>query len=149
MARNTECYGKCEAVYAQFRKWQNGGLFEPIFQALRADADMEILNIDSICPMAVGSFPKRIFREAMCWVTRLIAQRRRDFITEQGATYDIPPQSSVKEPWDYDKHTYKERYIVVHFFQKLKWLRCVATRYDKSDASFLTFVLVAAIAILL
>ena len=77
------------------------------------------------------------------------AKAIRDFITEHGAAYDIPPQSNVKDPWDYDKHTYKERHVIECFFQKLKWFRRVATRYDKSDASFLAFVLVAAIAILL
>ena len=77
------------------------------------------------------------------------AKAIRDFITMHGATYDIPPQSNVKEPWDYDKHTYKDRHLVECFFQKIKWFRRVATRYDKSDASFLAFVLVAAISILL
>ena len=73
----------------------------------------------------------------------------RDYITGQGASYDIPPQSNVREPWKYDAHIYKERHLVECFFQKLKWFRRVATRYDKSDDSFLAFVLVAAIAILL
>lgn len=73
----------------------------------------------------------------------------RDFITKQGATYDIPPKINIKEPWNYDKHTYKERHLVECFFQKLKWFRRIATRFDKSDDSFLAFVLVAAIAILL
>lgn len=77
------------------------------------------------------------------------AKAIRDFIVSQGATYDIPPQSNVKEPWDYDKHTYKNRHLVECFFQKLKWFRRIATRYDKSDVSFLAFVLVAAISILL
>jgi len=34
-------------------------------------------------------------------------------------------------------------------FQKLKWFRRIATRYDKLDASFLAFVYIAAITILL
>ncbi|MCI6362669.1 MAG: IS5/IS1182 family transposase, partial [Intestinimonas butyriciproducens] len=33
--------------------------------------------------------------------------------------------------------------------QKIKWFRRVATRYDKLDVSFLAFVYLAAIAILL
>ena len=39
--------------------------------------------------------------------------------------------------------------LVECFFQKLKWFRRIATRYDKLDASFLAFVYIAAIAILL
>lgn len=35
------------------------------------------------------------------------------------------------------------------FFQKLKWFRRVFTRYDKLDSSFLAFVHIAAITILL
>ena len=76
------------------------------------------------------------------------AKRIRDFITSQGGQYTIPPNSSVKEPWDYDEWLYKERHLVECFFQKIKWFRRVATRYDKSDDSFLAFVHLAAIAIL-
>lgn len=35
------------------------------------------------------------------------------------------------------------------FFREIKWFRRIATRYDKSDASFLAFVYLASIAILL
>ena len=42
-----------------------------------------------------------------------------------------------------------QRSLVECFFQKIKWFRRIATRYDKSDASFLTFVYLASIAILL
>lgn len=44
---------------------------------------------------------------------------------------------------------YKERHLVECFFNKLKQFRRVATRYDKLASSFLAFVYVAAIAILL
>lgn len=77
------------------------------------------------------------------------AKAIRDFITSQGGCYIIPPQSNVKAPWDYDAWLYKERHLVECFFQKIKWFRRVATRYDKSDGSFLAFVLLAAIMILL
>jgi len=44
-----ERYGKWEAVYARFHKWQDDGLLERIFHALSTDADMENLSIDSTC----------------------------------------------------------------------------------------------------
>ena len=44
---------------------------------------------------------------------------------------------------------YKERHLVECFFQKLKWFRRIATRYDKLDASFLAVVYLASIATLL
>ena len=77
------------------------------------------------------------------------AKTIRAYISEQGASYVIPPQSNVSDPWPVDWWLYKERHLVECFFQKLKWFRRIATRYDKLDASFLAFVYIAAIAILL
>ena len=73
----------------------------------------------------------------------------RDYIDSQSATYTIPPQNNVRDPWPVDWYTYKERHLVECFFQKLKWFRRIFTRYDKSDTSFLAFIHVAAITILL
>ena len=73
----------------------------------------------------------------------------RAYISEQGANYVIPPQSNIFEPWPVDWWLYKERHLVECFFQKLKWFRRIATRYDKLAASFLTFVYFASIALLL
>lgn len=77
------------------------------------------------------------------------AKTIRAYISEQGACYVIPPQSNVSDPWLVDWWLYKERHLVECFFQKLKWFRRIATRYDKLDASFLAFVYPASIAILL
>ena len=77
------------------------------------------------------------------------AKAIREYIDSQDAVYTIPPQSNVSDPWSIDWYTYKERHLVECFFQKLKWFRRVFTRYDKLDISFLAFVHIAAIAILL
>ena len=73
----------------------------------------------------------------------------RTYITEQRASYTIPPKSNVVEPWFCDFHTYKERHLIECFFNKLKVFRRVATRYDKLAVSFLAFVHLASIWILL
>ncbi len=73
----------------------------------------------------------------------------RDYITEQGATYAIPPKSNNPDPWDCDWWQYKERHLVECFFNKLKHFRRVATRYDKLISRFKTFVYLAAVMILL
>jgi len=44
---------------------------------------------------------------------------------------------------------FKERRLVECFFQKLKWFRRIFTDYDKLGSSFLAFVYIGAIAILL
>ena len=77
------------------------------------------------------------------------AKMIRAYISEQGANYVIPLQSNVSDPWPVDWWLYKEWHLVECFFQKLKWFRRIAPRYDKLDASFLAFVYIAVIAILL
>lgn len=42
-----ERYGKWNTVYKCFAKWQEQGLFEKVFQALSADADLQDISIDS------------------------------------------------------------------------------------------------------
>ena len=64
----------------------------------------------------------------------------RTYITEQRASYTIPPKSNVIEPWFCDFHTYKERHLIECFFNKLKVFRRVATRYDKLAVSFLASI---------
>ncbi|WP_322174528.1 transposase [Acutalibacter caecimuris] len=77
------------------------------------------------------------------------AQSIRDYILEHGSNYIIPPQSNIAEPWPVGWYLYKERHLIECFFQKIKWFRRIATRYDKPDVSFLACVHFAAIAIFL
>ena len=42
----------------------------------------------------------------------------RTYITEQRASYTIPPKSNVIEPWFCDFHTYKERHLIL-FLNKM------------------------------
>ncbi len=87
--------------------------------------------------------------------SRILADRAygtaaiRTYILEQEASYVIPPKSNALDPWPVDWYLYKERHLVECFFQKIKWFRRIATRYDKLDTSFLAFVYLAAITILL
>jgi transposase len=73
------------------------------------------------------------------------SQNIRDYITDQGARYTIPPKANVQQPWEVDWYLYKERHLIECFFNKLKHFRRIATRYDKLATSFLTFVYVASI----
>lgn len=73
----------------------------------------------------------------------------REYITEQGTVYTIPPRSCNSEQWFCDWCTCKERHLIECFFQKIKWFCRVVTRYDKSDSAFLGFIYLAAISVLL
>jgi putative transposase len=63
----------------------------------------------------------------------------------KGMTVLIPPRSNrvVKRP--IDSHVYKERHLVEFFFNRLKQYRRIATRFEKTAANFLGFVLVASV----
>jgi len=71
-----------------------------------------------------------------------------EYLEKRGAIAVIPPKVNRIVQRECDWWLYKERHLVECFFQKLKWFRRVATRYDKSDESFLGFVYLAAICIL-
>ena len=77
------------------------------------------------------------------------ARSIREYISERGANHAIPPQSNVSNPWPIEWHLYKERHLIECLFQKIKWFRRIATKYDKLGPSFLAFVYLAAIVILL
>jgi len=52
----------------------------------------------------------------------------------------IPPKSNAREPWEYDKHIYKERHAVECFFSKIKYFRRLFSRFDKSARNFSAFL---------
>lgn len=64
-------------------------------------------------------------------------------IESQGAHAAIPPRSNRIEQRSVDWCLYKDRNLVERFFNRLKQFRRVATRYDKLDTSFLSFIFLA------
>ena len=70
-------------------------------------------------------------------------------LNAKGITPVIPPKSNRLEIIVYDKQSYKQRNKVERLFNKLKQFRRVATRYEKLNANFLAFVLLALIVIML
>ena len=62
---------------------------------------------------------------------------------ENGFEPVVPPNPKRKEPWDYDKRTYKRRNEVERLFRRIKQHRRIFTRYDKLDVVFMGFMLFA------
>ncbi len=56
----------------------------------------------------------------------------------------IPPRANRKDPAACDFHAYKDRNCIERMFNKLKQSRRIATRYDKTALSFLSFLNIAA-----
>jgi transposase len=61
----------------------------------------------------------------------------------------MPPNANRLESILYDKEQYKQRNKVARLCNKIKQFRRVATRYEKLTATFLGFVILALIVIML
>jgi transposase len=61
----------------------------------------------------------------------------------------IPPKANRLELIVYDKEQYKQRNKVERLFNTMKQFRRIATRYEKLTATFLGFVILALIVIML
>ena len=77
------------------------------------------------------------------------SQSFASFIEQRKAEVVIPTRSNAKAPRKIDRNLYKDRNKVERFFNRMKHYRRIATRYDKTATSFLSFIYVAASMILL
>lgn len=86
-----------------------------------------------------------------CQADCIIADRAYDAdarviepLVRAGKTVVIPPHRRRSQPREYDRHLYKARHLIEHFFAKLKQYRAIATRYDKTACNFLGAIHLAA-----
>jgi transposase len=61
-------------------------------------------------------------------------------IQEQKCIAVIPPKKNRKYQREYDLHVYRERHLIECFFGKIKHFRRVFSRFDKTAASFMSFL---------
>jgi len=66
-------------------------------------------------------------------------------VQQKSAEVVIPPRRHRLTPRKYDRHLYKERNLIERMFNRLKGFRRIATRYDKTALSFLSFLHLAGI----
>jgi len=71
----------------------------------------------------------------------------RNEVNTKNAQAVIPSNPSRAKKLPLDKDIYKERHLVECAINKLKQFRRVATRYEKTAASFLGMITIAAIAL--
>ena len=71
------------------------------------------------------------------------SDRFRAHVAQRNMTAVIPCNASRARAIPYDTHLYKERHLVECFINKIKHFRRVATRYDKTVASYASFAAVA------
>ena len=71
--------------------------------------------------------------------------KTRQLALELGFEPVVPPLSTRISTWNYDKELYKRRNEVERLFRRLKGFRRIFSRFDKLDALFIGFILVALI----
>ena len=59
------------------------------------------------------------------------ANALRQAVADRKAWANIPPKANRKDPICFSKHLYKARNRIERFFNKIKYFRRIATRYDK------------------
>ena len=55
----------------------------------------------------------------------------------------VPPTAQRREPWVFDRTLYRKRNQIERLFRRLKGYRRVFSRFDKLDAMYAGFVLLA------
>ena len=64
----------------------------------------------------------------------------RQSIADEGAVAVIPSKSNARNPIPHDKALYARRNIVERFFCKMKDMRRLATRFEKTARNFLSMI---------
>lgn len=72
-----------------------------------------------------------------------------NYIIEKAACAVIPSRKNRKIQREYDKKIYKDRNITERFFNRLKNFRRISTRYDKLVSSFISFIQLASVFIII
>jgi transposase len=68
----------------------------------------------------------------------------RQWLRRRNTKPVIPNRSNRKQPFSFDKKSYKLRHLIENAFCRLKDFRCIATRYDKLARNYLASTCLAA-----
>lgn len=61
----------------------------------------------------------------------------------------VPPKGNMKKPWQYNRNIYTYRNEIERLFHRMKNCRRIATRYDKLDIMYSSFILLCLVTLLL
>ena len=71
----------------------------------------------------------------------------RALVAKDGGWANIPPKRNRRDPVCFSPWLYRQRNLIERFFNKLKYYRRIATRYDKLGSTFLAMTKLACIRI--
>lgn len=98
------------------------------------------------CPVAEGLIRRSKAAEELLGDKAYDSAELRESLEERGTKPVIPNKSNRKQPFSFNKKSYKKRHRIENAFCRLKDFRRIATRYDKLARNFLASIcLVAAI----
>ena len=100
------------------------------------DAPMAAKLLDTVAPGATVIADKAYDTDGI-----------RSFVTARGAWANIPPRSMRKGTFAFSRWVYRQRNLVERFFNRLKQMRGLATRYDRRPDNFLAAIKLAAVRI--
>jgi transposase len=69
----------------------------------------------------------------------------RAMVAGGGGWANIPPKRNRRDPICFSPWLYRQRNLIERFFNKIKYYRRIATRYDKLGSSFLAMTKLACI----
>lgn len=69
----------------------------------------------------------------------------RQWLVERGTKPVVPNRSNRKQPFSFDRKSYKQRHRIENAFGRLKDFRRIFTRYDRLARNFLASVCLAAV----
>lgn len=61
----------------------------------------------------------------------------------------VPPKENMRKPWQYNRHVYAYHNEIERLFHRMKNFRRIATRYDKLDLVYSSFISLCLVALLL
>ncbi len=87
-------------------------------------------------PEGVPGLPGGLTFGALVGDKAFDADRLLEDLAERGAEAAVPSKRSRTVPRAHDREVYGWRHLVESLFAKIKEFRAIATRHDKTDASF-------------
>ena len=126
-----ERFGNWKSIYNRFRNWAAKDVGVQVFRELQID-------VDETASIADGT----VIRAHQ---DRLRFERFRAELKARGIKAVISSKPERARAIPKDRKLYRKRYLVELFFHSLKRFRGIATRFDKTRASYLALVDVACI----